>query len=132
MIEQSDYATTLFVFNDNEGQFYEHQRQIGSPHRCHAGGGNAVIRPYGCLQPPRATGIPTGDSEGYRSLSSGATKAIDAAISHLDTLLASGRYDTIAVSWNERTQTLGTGIFHVDQTVLDYIVQHIEAVADRH
>ena len=28
MIDQADFARTLFVFNDNEVQFYEHQRKI--------------------------------------------------------------------------------------------------------
>ena len=132
MIDQVDFARTLFLFNDNEAQFYEHQRKIDTAHSCHPGGGNAIIRPYECVQPPRATGIPTGQDGGYRSLSAKAKTAIDNAIGHLDALLATGDYDSIAISWNEHSQTLGTGIFDVDQAVLNYIVDQIEATAERH
>ena len=132
MIDQADFARTLFVFNDNEVQFYEHQRKIDTAHSCDPGGGNAVIRPYECVQPPRAAGIPTGQDGGYRALSATAKTAIDSAIGHLDALLATGDYDSIAISWNERSQTLGTGIFEVDQAVLDYIVNQIEGAAERH
>ena len=125
MIDQPEFARTLFVFNDNETQFYEHQSKIGNVHRCEAGGGNAVIRPYQCLQTPRATGIPTGRNGGYQSLSAESKQAIDAAVQHVDSLLGTGRYDSLAISWNERTHTLGTGIFDVDQSVLDYIVQQV-------
>ena len=65
MIEQPEYADALFVFNDNEGEFRAHQGHAPGARRCHAGGGNAVIRPYQCEDPPRAAGIPTGDHGGY-------------------------------------------------------------------
>ena len=65
-------------------------------------------------------------------MSATAKTAIDTAIAHLDALLATGDYDSIAISWNEHSQTLGTGIFDVDQAVLDYIVDQIEATAERH
>jgi hypothetical protein len=132
MLNQTAYARTLFIFNDNEAQFYEHQRKLGTPHSCAAGGGNAVIRPYGCLQPPRATGVPTGANGGYGHLSSKAKAAIDDSMAQLAALLATGNYDSIALSWNERTQTLGTGIFEVDEAVLNYIVGQIEVVARRY
>lgn len=131
MIEQPDHSRTLFVFNDNESQFYEHQKRLGTAHSCHRGGGNAAIRPYQCLTPPRATGIPTGDNGGYTDLAE-AQSAIDDAIRHLDVLLASGQYDRVAISWNHERQILGTGIFTVDRTVLEYIVEQIEAVVSRY
>ena len=89
MIDRPEHSRTLFVFNDNEHQFYDHQAQLGTAHRCLAGGGNAAIRPYQCLTPPRATGIPTGRNGGYRSLDEG-RQAIDDAVAHLDALLATG------------------------------------------
>ncbi len=62
MIRRPEYARHFFIFNDNEHQY-----------RCNdltAGLGNAVIRPYKDGNPPRAWGIPTGDSRGgYHRLS---------------------------------------------------------------
>lgn len=131
MIDRPEHSRTLFVFNDNEHQFYDHQAQLGTAHRCSAGGGNAAIRPYQCLTPPRATGIPTGRNGGYRSLDEG-RQAIDDAVAHLDALLATGGYDSVTFSWNAERQSLGTGIFTVADEVLDYIVEQIEATARRH
>ena len=132
MIEQPEFSSGLFVFNDNERQFYEHQRQIGTTHRCSEGGGNAAIRPYECSPVPRATGIPTGNNGGYQSLSPETKRVIDDAVAHLDTLLATEAYDTVVYSWNQQTQTLGSGIFDVAREVLDYIVEQIDSAANRH
>lgn len=132
MIAQPEHSRTLFVFNDNEAQFYEHQRRLGTPHRCTAGGGNAVIRPQQCATPPRATGIPTGRAgSGYASLAD-ARPAVDDAISHLDRLLGTGDYDALVFSWNAATQTLGVRIFAPHRDVLDYIVEQIDLTAARH
>jgi hypothetical protein len=69
MIEQPEYAEALFVFNDNEEQFREQRKDPSSPFGCTPGGGNAVIRPYQCEEPPRAAGIPTGvQGIGYAEL----------------------------------------------------------------
>ena len=129
MIEQPEYADALFIFNDNELQFYEHQRALGSDHSCGRGGGNAVIRPYECLNPPRATGIPTGMLGGYDALSPESQRAIDDAIAYLGSLLAAGRYERVIYSWDAQSQTLGTGIFSVNHEVTDYIVEQIELCA---
>ena len=61
MLKQPHHDSTLFLFNDNEGEFYKHFR--GAQHTCSAGGGNAAIRPFQCLTEPRALGIPTGSYE---------------------------------------------------------------------
>jgi hypothetical protein len=131
MIDQPQYARTLFIFNDNEGQFDEHQALVGTDHRCDVGGGNATIRPFECERPPRATGIPTGRHGGYRSLDEG-RRAIDAALHYLDALLGTGDYDAVAFSWNADEQTLGTGIFDVADEVRAYIVEQIDLIASRH
>lgn len=131
MIDRPEYARTLFVFNDNETQFYEHQRRQGSSHRCSPGGGNAVIRPYQCRTPPRATGVPTGRAGGYASLAEG-QRAIDDAIDRLDDLLATGDYDAVAFSWDARSHTLGVSIFAPHRDVLNYIVAQIERTAAGH
>lgn len=132
MIGQPEYATALFIFNDNEEQFLEHQRMAGERHFCDAGGGNAAIRAYQCIEPQRATGIPTGRHGGYTELSPQAAAVIDNALAVLDQLLASGRYDTVIYSWDDHAGTLGTGIFRVAREVLDYIVAGIDKVAGRY
>lgn len=127
MIEQPEYDDALFIFNDNEGQFRSHQGLMGTDHRCGAGGGNAGIRPYQCLTPPRAMGIPTGEYGGYDYLDDATQGVIDEAITHLAALLATGRYERVVYSWDPHSQTLGTGIFEVGREVTDYIVEQIEA-----
>jgi hypothetical protein len=134
MIEQPHHARTLFLFNDNEDEFYAHFNQ--GPHRCSAGGGNAAIRTYQCMPEPRATGIPTGTYDkgphymGYSSLDEHVTRAISDSISQIDALLATGRYTDLAFSWSDETK-LGGKIFKTAQVVRDYIVDQIFDVAGR-
>ena len=63
MITRPEYDDALFVFNDNEEEFLafksNKQRTPDSP-GCQDGGGNAGIRHYRCVDPPRAAGVPTG------------------------------------------------------------------------
>ena len=79
MITQPEYARTLFVFNDNEEEFYAHLR--GGQHTCSPGGGNAAIRPWQCRDEPHAAGVPTGSYTpgphymGYSTLSIASTLA---------------------------------------------------------
>jgi hypothetical protein len=135
MIEQPHHARTLFLFNDNEGEFYAHFK--GGPHSCSVGGGNAGIRPYQCKPEPQAVGIPTGtyDEEphhmGYSSLDDHVARAIADSISQIDALLATGRYTSLAFSWSDETK-LGGKIFETAQVVRDYIVDQIFEVAGRH
>jgi hypothetical protein len=135
MITQPHHARTLFIFNDNEGEFYAHFK--GGQHSCSSGGGNAGIRPYQCKPEPRAVGIPTGTYEqgphykGYSSLDEQVTRAIADSISQIDALLATGRYTDLAFSWNDETK-LGGKIFNTAQVVRDYIVDQIFEVAGRH
>lgn len=135
MITQPKYAQTLFIFNDNEGQFYTHFR--GGPHTCSPGGGNAAIRSYQCQAEPQAAGIPTGTyapgphHEGYSSLDDQVLRAIGDAMSQIDSLLSTGRYTHLAFSWSDETK-LGGKIFTTAQVVRDHIVEQIFAVAARH
>jgi hypothetical protein len=135
MINQPHHARTLFIFNDNEGQFYAHFK--GGQHRCTSGGGNAKIRPYQCKSEPQACGIPTGTYDqgphdnGYSSLDEQVTRAIADSIWQIDALLATGRYTDLAFSWNDETK-LGGKIFNTAQVVRDYIVDQIFEVAGRH
>ena len=130
MIRQPDHCRSLFVFNDNEEQFYDFFARglAGSP-----GGGNAAIRPFQGHTPPRAVGFPTGGrrDSGYRSLDA-ARGPVSDAVSVLDRLLASGNYERVVFSWNEREQTLGTGIFNPVREVKDHIVAEIERTVARY
>lgn len=135
MIEQPQHARTLFLFNDNENEFYAHL--AGGPHSCGAGGGNAGIRPYQCRKDPRAVGIPTGSYSpgphylGYKRLDDHVRAVLDDAFAQIGSLLASGRFDAVAFSWDDATK-LGGSIFDTAQEVRDDIVERILAVASQH
>ena len=135
MIRQPQHARTLFVFNDNEEQFFEHFH--GGAHVCMSGGGNAVIRPWQCSAEPRATGVPTGTYEtgihycGYSWLDARVRGAIGDACAQIERLLASGRFDTLAFSWDDETK-LGGRIFTTAQPVRDFIVEQLLATAARY
>lgn len=132
MIRQPHHERTLFIFNDNEEEFYAHFR--GGPHPCSAGGGNAVIRPYQCDPHRRAAGMPTGTYEagphykGYSLLDDQVRQAIADAMSQIEALLGSGRFDALAFSWSDDTK-LGGKIFTTAQVVRDHIVDEILRVA---
>ena len=107
-------------------------------HRCTPGGGNAAIRPFQCDPHWRAAGVPTGTYEqgsphymGYSSLDARAMKAVSDSILQIDRLLATGRFTSLAFSWNKDTK-LGGRIFQTAQVVRDHIVTELETVAAKH
>lgn len=134
MIEQPRYGSTLFIFNDNERQFYTHFN--GGEHTCTEGGGNAKIRAYQCLPVPRAIGIPTGTYEpgihfkGYSALDEHVHRVLNDAFGQIETLLATGHYDSLAFSWNPETK-FGGEIFKTAQVVRDHIVEMILATSKK-
>ena len=103
-------------------------------HRCSAGGGNASIRPYQCEPHWRAAGVPTGTYErgphymGYSALDERVVKAVADSIAQIDRLLASGRFTSLAYSWDPVTK-LGGRIFNTAQVVRDHIVEELESLA---
>lgn len=127
MITQPDHADALFVFNDNEREFRAHQLHAPGGSGCHAGGGNAVIRPYQCEDPPRAAGIPTGDAGGYPELTDQARATIDEALAAIGALLATGRYTQVFYS-ADASGGLGTSIFSPGDDVKKYIVDGLRRV----
>lgn len=135
MIRQPEYTRTLFLFNDNEGEFLAHHS--GGPHTCDPGGGNAAIRPYQCQTPQRALGIPTGTYSagvhylGYSCLDAHVVSILDLAFARLDERLSTGHYDSVAFSWDEETK-LGGRIFNTAQSVRNLVVERIFAAASRH
>ena len=125
MIEQPAYSKTLFVYNDNQEQFLafvNNDKTSG----CSVGGGNAIIRPFQCMNPPRALGVPTGHhGTGYSSLTPYVKDLIDDSIKRIrETVIAHG-YETVLFSQNNRKQTLGSGIFKVGEDVRDYIFKSL-------
>lgn len=127
MIEQPEYADALFIFNDNEAQFRAFQKDPTGGSGCSAGGGNAAIRPYRCVDPPRAAGIPTGP--GYDELTDEVRGVIDEAIAIVRHLLASGRYERVIYSAANPAGELGTEIFDVGEDVKSYIVAEVRKLA---
>ena len=130
MIERPEYADALFIFNDNEEQFRAYVEDPTGGAGCSRGGGNAVIRPYRCADPPRAAGVPTGSGgAGYASLTDAVQGVVDEAIGVVRELLASGRYERVIYS-AAADGGLGTGIFSVGDDVKRYIVDELRKLAD--
>ncbi|MFY9770249.1 MAG: hypothetical protein WAK04_08450 [Xanthobacteraceae bacterium] len=126
MIQQLQYRDVLFIFNDNEQQFKAHQDNPNAAKGCSAGGGNAVIRPYQCLIPPRAAGIPTGPN--YKSLTPDAKDNIDEAINTIKSIVAREHYRRIMYSARDTSGALGTQIFSPGDDVKEYIVRQLRAI----
>jgi hypothetical protein len=132
MMEQPDYADALFIFNDNEEQFraYVNDPTATGGYGCAVGGGNAIIRPYRCQNPPRAAGIPTGShGSGYPQLSEQVTSVLDEALSVVKQAVASGRYQRLFYS-AEPDGELATRIFRVGDDVKGYIVSGLRKLED--
>jgi hypothetical protein len=66
---------------------------------------------------------------GYSSLDDQVTLAILDSMTQICLLLFTGRYDSVAFSWNDKTK-LGGHIFNTSQVVRDYIVDQIYSVAE--
>ena len=121
MIQQPEFARSLFVFNDNASQFNAFHE--GKPSGLSAGGGNAIIRPYQGSKPQRAAGVPTGDHGGYSELSPEIKQTIDRAIKYIKELLNSGDYDEVVISYDPMFDTIGAGIFNPHPSVKKYIYE---------
>jgi hypothetical protein len=128
MITRPEYADALFIFNDNEQQFraFVEDRSPGTA-GCRDGGGNAAIRHYRCVDPPRAAGIPTGP--GYLELTDAVRRVIDEALDVVKDLLASGGYQRLFYSAGKSDEELGTSIFDVGDDVKRYIVAELRKLA---
>ncbi len=128
MIIQPKYIDTFFIFNDNETQFREHQD--GKPGGCDAGGGNAGIRPYQCITPPKAGGIPTGDNGvGYPALTPEIKGVIDEAVAKIKSVLDANQYTQVIYS-SDGKGGLGTNIFTPSADVTQYIIDEIKSLSD--
>ncbi len=129
MEKQPEHADTLFVFNDNEGQFLAFVR--GETLGFAAGGGNAAIRPLRGEDPPRAAGVPTGRGGGYQNLD-GPTKAvINQSLAVIQELVNTGRYKRLIFSKDKNQETLGTEIYGPVDEVKQYIYDQLKAMMPR-
>ena len=100
MLNLLEHERTLFIFNDNEEQFGAFVK--GESSGFTRGGGNAAIRPFRKMSPPRAAGVPTGKSgRGYSSLDEPTKAKIDHALAVITDLLETSNYDSIVFSANE-------------------------------
>lgn len=128
MADQPEYDRTLFVFNDNEEQYFAHlsgDRRSG----CSVGGGNAAVRPLQCQEPPRAIGIPTGSrGVGYPALDDRVKSIIDQAVDRIRSLMPA--YDQVVFSKDPHSSTLGTGIFKPSEDVKKYIYDSLMDLSD--
>ncbi|PAP77782.1 hypothetical protein [Rubrivirga marina] len=135
MLGQDAWSRSLFVYNDNESQsgVYLDQVDAGTvdpaSSACQAGAGNGAIRPYQCLTPPRAAGVPTGP--GWADLDDGKA-AIDRALAHVRTLLETGDYDEVIYSAKSASEpgVLGSGTFSPPKDVLTYIPNELKRIVD--
>ena len=131
MIKQPEYQYSLFIFNDNQESFLKKS--------CEKGGGNAVIRPYQCQNPPRCVGIPTGSLKvgGYKNLEEIVTPSgtkcyeiIDKSLEKVMELIYTGRYKQVIYS-SDGKGGIGTGIFKVGRDVKKYIIQGLKEVVKK-
>ena len=120
MINQAEYANTLFIFNDDVESRYKYTR----------GGGNACIRPYNQYNPnitkPHSVGIPTGTFKdgGFQTLDKDTATYIDNAINNIIELVKKYKYDRIIYSIDKKGN-FATGIFNVNEDVIYYITEKL-------
>ena len=134
MIKQSEYAKTLFVFNDNQEQYDAFIGGDKGGAGCGKGSGNGVMRPFQCRSPQRVAGVPTGiRGQGYPKLTNAVKAKIDDAITRIRALATSGDFDTVIFSQeNENGRaTLGAGIYkkHMGMDVREYIFSSLLRLA---
>lgn len=121
MINQKEWDSCLFLFNDNLEYHFTSKR----------GAGNAIIRKYNPynsnLEKPRSFGIPTGTLKdgGFTELSLEVKFIIDKCFEHIESIIKKYSYEKIIFSKDKNEDKLGTSIFEVSQDVIDYITEKI-------
>lgn len=135
MVQQSQYAATLFIYNDNEINFNNFLKTpvselISGRAKYRQGGGNAkAIRPYQYMYPIRAMGIPLGkipgNGNGYKSLGEKEKKIINKSLELVKDLLSTGLYDTIVYSAGPDGRKIGSSIFTLPEEIIDYVTEKI-------
>ena len=130
MLDQPEFNDALFVFNDNQEQYEAFRDDPHSEAGRAAGGGNAIIRPWQCENPPRSVGIPTGaNRRGYGALTREVQVVLDEALARLEKVIQIGSYRRLFYSAAE-DGGLGTGIFQVDESVKNYILAGLHRLGE--
>lgn len=132
MILQPEFQNYLFIFNDNTESFPNNYPTLDKIN-CEKGGGNAAIRPYQCVKPPKSKGIPTGSltNGGFTSLTPNVKNIIDIALSQIKDILSNYKYDGIIYSATSmQNDLLGTGIFNVGLDVRTYITDKLKSFGE--
>jgi hypothetical protein len=92
---------------------------------CSIGAGNGIIRPWQCVTPPCAAGVPTGPN--YAKLDPRTSpKLIDEAAATVEKVATDNNYTRIFFSADSHGH-LGTGTFKVGSDVKAYIVEKLKA-----
>lgn len=122
MCNQHKYNNSLFIFSDNEEYHYT----------CKNGLGNASIRiynKYSFIDIPKSAGIPTGTlmEGGYNDFNDHVKKMIDYSFDDIVELIQKHGYKTLYYS-SELDGKLGTSIFKVNSTVINYITSKIHSL----
>jgi hypothetical protein len=122
LIDQKDNENDLFIFNDNEDNFLDDNKNGLT-------GGNAIIREKKYKVGPnggrRAFGIPTGPE--WLSLTAHVRQVIDQALSAVQQILQTHQYRYV---WYSATQSgeLGTMTFPVGQDVKKHRVDGLKSL----
>jgi hypothetical protein len=120
-IQSGRYEHALFLFNEDESRAKWKK----------AGAGNAVIRKYNkyAVSKPRSTGILTGTKEGgYPALTAEIRAKIDACFIEVKRIVEEYGYTTIYYSAKTPNGPLGTSIFQVHPTVIEYITEKLHTL----
>jgi hypothetical protein len=124
MKDQTVFAHTLFVFNDNEEQFVAYL--AGTEYGYSVGAGNALARPWRQLNPPKSAGVPIEkNGAGYQQFDKATKEKIDQSLTIIYDLLKTFYYDYLVFSTDETGKTIGTSTFEVDEQVLQYIFDRL-------
>jgi len=121
MITQPAHTRSYFIFNDNEGDFYNQST--------HAGAGNGAMRQFQTCKNPvfRTSGIPTGHIGGYPSIGDSKTKgAIDKGIETIKSRIDREYINNVYYSADSEGN-LGSGTFDPSAEVKAYILHKLYA-----
>lgn len=127
MLSQDAYRDDgIMLFNDNASQFLSKDTS--------AGGGNAIARPQ--RQYGHAIGIATGHMGGFQSLTDPvywydkiytAKEIIDMGFDDLTELTLNNPQKHNLYYSSDANGRIGSSIFHIDESVLDYITNKIKS-----
>jgi len=121
MLQESKFASSFFVFNDNQRKF--------DTQGIEAGAGNGQMRQFQHCHTPsfRTSGIPTGDERGYEELNDKTRVYIDKGIATVKHRIDRTYIDNVYYSVDTKGN-FGSGTYYVSEDVKAYILHklHVE------